>query len=54
MKEGHMDAIAGFMARVLVEREAAERVQADVVDFRAGFQKLYYCFEAGLPEADQA
>jgi glycine hydroxymethyltransferase len=54
MNEGHMDAIAGFMARVLVEREAAERVQADVVDFRAGFQKLYYCFEAGLPEADQA
>jgi len=53
MHEGHMDAIAGFMARVLVEREPAERVQADVVDFRAGFQKLYYCFEAGLPEADR-
>jgi glycine hydroxymethyltransferase len=50
MGERHMDAIAGFMARVLVEGEPEERVLADVVDFRAGFQELYYCFENGLPE----
>ena len=49
MGPAHMDAVAGFIARVLVEREPAERVLADVVDFRAGFQELYYCFENGLP-----
>ena len=50
MREEHMDAIAGFIARVLVEREPVERVMADVVDFRTPFQQLYYCFETGLPE----
>jgi hypothetical protein len=37
------------MARVLVDREPAERVMADVVDYRAPFQELYYCFEKGVP-----
>jgi len=49
MGERHMDDIAGFIARVLVDREPAERVRADVVDYRAAFQTLYYCFETGLP-----
>jgi glycine hydroxymethyltransferase len=49
MNEGHMDSVAGFMARVLVDREPAERVMADVVDYRAPFQELYYCFEKGVP-----
>ena len=50
MGESHMDTVASFIARVLVEREPVERVMADVVDFRAAFQKLYYCFETGLPD----
>lgn len=49
MREAHMETIAGFMARVLVEREPVERVLADVVDFRAPYQEIYYCFETGLP-----
>jgi len=49
MGETHMDAIAGFIARVLVEREAPERVRADVTAYRAPFQELYYCFENGFP-----
>ena len=49
MGEAHMDAIAAFMARVLVEREPAERVRAEVADYRSGYQELYYCFENGLP-----
>jgi len=49
MDERHMDDIAGFIARVLVERQPVERVRADVVDYRSAFQELYYCFETGLP-----
>jgi glycine hydroxymethyltransferase len=44
-----MEAIAGFMARVLVEGEAPEQVGRDVVEFRQAYQTLYYCFENGLP-----
>ena len=50
MLETHMADIAGFIARVLVDREPAERVMADVTDYRTRFQDLYYCFENGLPE----
>jgi glycine hydroxymethyltransferase len=50
MLESHMDAIAGFMARVLVEDAPVERVRKDVTDFRAGFQDVHYCFEKGLPQ----
>jgi glycine hydroxymethyltransferase len=49
MGEVEMDAIAGFMARVLVEREAPETVGEDVVEFREGYQTLYYNFDHGLP-----
>lgn len=49
MGESHMDDIAGFIARVLVEREEPERVQPGVTAYRAPFQELYYCFEKGLP-----
>ena len=35
--------------RVLVEGEAPEAVKSEVLDLRAGFQTLYYCFETGLP-----
>lgn len=50
MKEAQMEQIAGFIARVLVEKEAPESVLEDVVDFRQPYQQVYYCFENGLPE----
>ena len=49
MHEPEMDTVAGFMARVLVEREAPESVMEDVIDFRQGYQTLYYDFDNGLP-----
>jgi len=49
MDEQDMDSIAGFIARVLVERASPEDVLEDVIDFRMPFQKMYYCFENGLP-----
>jgi hypothetical protein len=45
-----MGTIADFMARVLIEQEAPARVMEDVVEFRQSYQKLYYCFDNGLPE----
>ncbi len=49
MAEPEMEAIAGFMARVLIEREAPESVMEDVIEFRQGYQTLYYDFDQGLP-----
>ena len=49
MREAEMDQIAGFIARVLVEKAAPEDVLEDVIDFRQPYQTLYYCFENGLP-----
>jgi glycine hydroxymethyltransferase len=49
MGGAEMEAIAGFMARVLVEGEDPEQVGREVIEFRAAYQTLYYCFENGLP-----
>ena len=49
MAEPEMAVIAGFMARVLIEGEAPESVMEDVIEFRQGYQTLYYDFEQGLP-----
>lgn len=51
MKEAEMEQIAAFIARILVEGEAPEQVLEDVVAFREPYQKVYYCFEHGLPPA---
>ena len=51
MMEQEMDVIAGFIAKVLVERVEPETITADVRDFRAPFQTLYYSFEEGFPSA---
>ena len=45
-----MARIADFIAEVLVEGAAPEAVKPRVLDFRAGYQRLYYCFENGLPK----
>jgi len=49
MKEPEMAAIAEMIARVVVRRESPESVRPDAVALRAGFRRLYYCFENGLP-----
>ena len=51
MREAEMEQIAGFIARVLVEKDAPESVMEDVIDFRLPYQTLYYCFDNGLPPA---
>jgi glycine hydroxymethyltransferase len=49
MGAAEMEAIAGFVARVLVDGVAPERLAGEVVDFRAPFQDLYYCFDRPSP-----
>jgi glycine hydroxymethyltransferase len=49
MGEREMDIIAGFMARVLIEKESSDRVGEDVIAFRQEYQTLYYNFDHGLP-----
>jgi glycine hydroxymethyltransferase len=49
MSEQEMDLIADFMARVLVERLAPDTVVKDVVEFRRGYQTLYYNFDHAWP-----
>ena len=49
MKEAEMEAIADFIAEIVVRGTAPEAVLSRVLDFRSGFQTLYYCFENGLP-----
>ena len=49
MREKEMDLIADFMARVLVEKLSPDTVVKDVVEFRRGYQTLYYNFDHALP-----
>ena len=42
LKPEHMPAVARFIARVLIEGEAPERVRGDVVALRSSFQALHY------------
>lgn len=49
MHEKEMETIAGFMARILIDKDAPEDVMEDVVDFRLPYQTMYYCFDNGLP-----
>jgi glycine hydroxymethyltransferase len=52
MGPAEMEAIAGFMARVLIQGEDPVKVGREVEDFRSAFQTVYYCFENGLPGPD--
>lgn len=49
MCEAEMEAVAAFIARVLVERESPGSVVEDVIEFRQPYQAMYYCFDNGLP-----
>jgi len=49
MREKEMDTIADFIGRVLIEKQSPETVMEDVIDFRQGFQTLFYNFDHGMP-----
>lgn len=49
MGPAEMETIAGFIARVLVDRVDPAAVAGDVTDFRLPYQTLYYSFDAGYP-----
>lgn len=51
MGEEDMQTIADFIARILVENVAPEDILEDVIEFRQPYQRLYYCFDNGLPPA---
>jgi glycine hydroxymethyltransferase len=49
MREKEMDVIADFIARVLIEKQPFRTVVEDVIEFRKGYQTLFYNFDHGLP-----
>lgn len=49
MREKEMDIIADFMARLLIEKHSPDTVLEDVIEFRQGYQTLFYNFDQGLP-----
>jgi len=49
MRQKEMDIIADFMARLLIEKQSPETVVEDVIEFRQGYQTLFYNFDYGLP-----
>ncbi len=51
MGETEMEAIADFIARILVEKIPPEDVVNDVTDFRLPYQTLYYNFDHDYPGA---
>jgi glycine hydroxymethyltransferase len=42
--------IADLHYRILIESVTPERVADDIVDFRRGFQTLYFCFDNPAPK----
>ncbi len=53
MREEEMETIAGFIARILVERVQPEGLAEDVIEFRHPYQTLYYSFDHGLPASQE-
>lgn len=49
MREGEMDDIAAFFERLLIRKESAPRVRADVAKFKRKFTKLKYCYGESYP-----
>lgn len=45
MREGHMAEVAGFIKRVVVDKDPPERIRKEVAEFRKEFQKVHYCFD---------
>ena len=49
MKESHMDEVAEFIKRIIVDDEDPEKVKQDVIEFRKDFQKIKFCFHDDFP-----
>ncbi|AGI47694.1 serine hydroxymethyltransferase [Thermoplasmatales archaeon BRNA1] len=49
MKEKEMVDVAEFIARVVVKKEDPAAVKKDVAEFKHGFDKIQFCFNAGEP-----
>lgn len=45
MREGHMAEIAEFIQRIVIKKEAPDKVREDVAELRREFQKVQYCFD---------
>lgn len=45
MNETEMDTIADFIAAVLEDQHPANQIKQQVIDMRASYQKIHYCFE---------
>jgi len=45
MKKHDMADVAGFIKRVVIDKEDPGKVRRDVAEFRKNFQKVHYCFE---------
>ncbi|MBW2369687.1 MAG: aminotransferase class I/II-fold pyridoxal phosphate-dependent enzyme, partial [Deltaproteobacteria bacterium] len=44
-KEADMAEVAKFMRRIAIDKQDAEKVRKDVVEFRKAFQKVRFCFD---------
>jgi glycine hydroxymethyltransferase len=51
MKEPEMELIGELISDVLLRGVDPAVVRRKTIDLRSGYQKLYYCFESGLPPA---
>ncbi len=49
MKESHMDEVADFIKRVVIEDEEPQKVKEDVKEFRSDFEGIHYCYKEGMP-----
>jgi glycine hydroxymethyltransferase len=45
MKKSHMNEVAEFIKRIVVDKEDPKKVKEDVIAFRKDFQNVHYCFE---------
>jgi len=43
MKKNEMKDLALLFKRLLIEKESAERIRADVIEMRKSYQKVSYC-----------
>ena len=48
MKESEMKHIANLIASVLLKRKSAKKVEQEVRNLRASYQKIGYCFESNI------
>lgn len=46
MKKSHMNEVAEFIKRVIIDKEDPNKVKQDVSAFRKDFQSVHYCFES--------